>query len=209
MAGVRKFNQRKRNTEKRKRIPFVIIGCEGNNKTEKIYFRNFNSRKCMIKFSRGNSTDPKGIVQELINFIHSEVELEENDKIYAIFDTDVGQNKNDQIDAAKKLAKESGIEIITSTPTFEVWFLLHFGFTTKTFATNSELQEELKRHIPNYLKKDNTYLIIKDLTNQAIKNAKELESYQLKLGKILDSEKCNPHSSVYKIVEELIVRNNE
>lgn len=35
MAGMRRFEQRRRNTEKRKRNPFVIIGCEGKNKTEK------------------------------------------------------------------------------------------------------------------------------------------------------------------------------
>ena len=36
----------------------MAIGCEGKNKTEKIYLKNFASRECIIKFSTGNSTDP-------------------------------------------------------------------------------------------------------------------------------------------------------
>lgn len=210
MAGMRRFEQRRRNTEKRKRNPFVIIGCEGKNKTEKIYFNNFNSRQCIIKFSKGNSTEPIGIVQDLINFIKSnEIELEENDKVYAVFDTDVGQNKKQRIEEAKSLAAENGVEIITSTPTFELWFLLHFGFTTKVFVSNKALKEELARKIPNYSKINNTYLTVKDLTGQAIENAKRLEQYQLKEGQALDSETCNPYTGVYKAVEELINRNKE
>ncbi len=210
MAGMRRFEQRRRNTEKRKRNPFVIIGCEGKNKTEKIYFNNFNSRQCIIKFSKGNSTDPKGIVQDLINFIKSnEIEIEENDKVYAIFDTDVGQNKQQRIEEAKSLAEENGVEIITSTPTFELWFLLHFGFTTKVFVSNKALQDELTRKIPNYSKSNNTYLAVKDSTGEAIEYAKRLEQYQLNEGRALDSEKCNPYTGVYKITEELINRNKE
>ena len=209
MAGMRRFEQRKRNTEQRKRNPFVIIGCEGKNKTEKMYFKNFNSRQCMIKFSKGNSTDPKGIVQDVINFIQNEIELEEDDKVYAIFDIDVGQNKQPQIEEAKKLAKENGVEIITSTPTFELWFLLHFGFTTKSFVSNKALQDELAKHIPNYMKSQNTYMAIKDLTRQAIDNAKKLEECQLRKGQALDSEKCNPYTAAYKVTEELINRNRE
>lgn len=210
MAGMRRFEQRRRNTEQRKRNPFVIIGCEGKNKTEKLYFKNFNSRQCMIKFSKGNSTDPKGIVEDVIRFIkNNQIELEENDKVYAVFDTDVGQNKQQQIEEAKKLAEANGVEIITSTPAFEIWFLLHFGYTTKAFVSNKALQDELEKKIADYLKSNNTYLAVKDLTGQAIENAKRLEQYQLKEGHALDSENCNPYTGVYKVTEELINRNKE
>lgn len=210
MAGMRKFEQRKRNTEKRKRNPFVIIGCEGKNKTEKLYFNNFNSRQCIIKFSKGNSTDPKGIVEDVIRFIkNNQIDLEENDKVYAVFDTDVGQNKQQQIEEAKKLAEANGVEIITSTPSFEIWFLLHFGYTTKAFVSNKALQDELEKQILDYSKNNNTYITVKDLTGQAIENAKKLEQYQLNKGQVLDSEDCNPYTGVYKITEELINRNKE
>lgn len=208
MAGMRKFEQRKRNKKDRQKNSFVIIGCEGANKTEKLYFKNFHSKNCIIKFAKGNSTDPKGIVQDIVNYINSDIEeMDENDKVYAVFDTDVNQNKQKQIEDAKKIAKENGVEIITSTPTFELWFLLHYGYTTKSFVSNNDLQNELKRHIDRYVKNSNTYLTIKDFTRQAIVNSKKLEKYQLDRGQALDSEICNPYTSVYKIVEELIERN--
>ena len=208
MAEMRRFEQRRRNTEQRKRNPFVIIGCEGKNKTEKLYFNNFNSRQCIIKFSKGNSTDPKGIVEDVIRFIrNNQIDLEENDKVYAVFDTDVGQNKQQQIEEAKKLAEANGIEIITSTPAFEIWFLLHFGYTTKVFVSNKALQDELEKQILDYSKNNNTYITVKDLTGQAIKNAKRLEKYQLNEGQALDSESCNPYTGVYKVTDELINRN--
>lgn len=208
MAGMRKFEQRKRNKKDRQKNSFVIIGCEGANKTEKLYFKNFHSKNCIIKFAKGNSTDPKGIVQDIVNYINSDIEeMNENDKVYAVFDTDVNQNKQKQIEEAKKLAKENGVEIITSTPTFELWFLLHYGYTTKSFVSNNDLQNDLKRHIEGYAKNSNTYLTIKDFTGQAIINSKKLEKYQLDRGQALDNETCNPYTSVYKIVEELIERN--
>lgn len=207
MAGMRKFEQRKRNKKDRQKNSFVIIGCEGLNKTEKLYFKNFHSKKCIIKFAKGNSTDPKGIVQDIINFIKNDIEIDENDKVYAVFDTDVNQNKQKQIEEAKKLAKENGVEIITSTPTFELWFLLHYGYTTKSFVSNNDLQNELKKHVEGYAKNNNTYLTIKDFTGKAIANSKKLEKYQLDRGQALDSEECNPYTAVYKVVEELIRRN--
>lgn len=205
MAVIRKFEQRKRNKRNRQKNSFVIIGCEGENKTEKNYFRNFQSKKCIIKFARGNSTDPEGIVQDIINFA-SEIEIDENDKVYAVFDTDVNQNKQKKIEDAKKLAKKNGVEIITSTPTFELWFLLHFCYTTKPFISNSDLINDLKRYLEKYVKNDNTYLKIKDFTEKAIENSKKLEQYQLNSGQALDNEKCNPYTAVYKVVEELVKR---
>lgn len=58
MRRLENFKQRGRNRANKKRNPFVVIACEGNNKTEEVYFKNFHSRKCIIKFSTGNSTDP-------------------------------------------------------------------------------------------------------------------------------------------------------
>ena len=51
MGRLENFKQRGRNRATKKRNPFVVIACEGNNKTEEVYFKNFNSRKCIIRFS--------------------------------------------------------------------------------------------------------------------------------------------------------------
>lgn len=108
---MRKFEQRRRNKKNRSKNSFVIIGCEGINKTEKLYLKNFHSKKCIIKFAKGNSTDPKGIVQDIVNYMKSDIEIDDNDKVYAIFDTDVNQSKQKQIEEAKKQPKKKELKL--------------------------------------------------------------------------------------------------
>jgi len=200
--------QRNRNRENRQRKSVVVIGCEGKNKTEKIYFSNFTSRECNIRFSTGNSTDPVGMARDLINFMKEEdINVIYGDKIYLILDTDVNQNKQEQINEAKRICEGAGIIIITSTPTFEFWYILHFEYTTKVYQNSKEVKEHIKRKINDYTEKKNVFPIIKDKLNNAISNSKKIEQYQLINRKELISEECNPYTRVYSIVEELIERN--
>ena len=207
MGRLDNFKTRDRNRGNRPRNPLIVIGCEGNNKTEEIYFKNYNSKKCMIRFSKGNCTDPVGIVDDLVKFINNEIGREENDKYYAVFDTDVNKGIQSQIDEAKNIAKKNGVEIITSTPSFEIWFRLHFGFTTKLYNSSDDVIDDLDGKIDEYKKSKNIYHIIADKTEDAIKNAKRLEKYHIDLGQALDTDECNPYTATYKVVEELIDRN--
>ena len=210
MAVDRNFEKRKRNKGNKDRNPFVIIGCEGNkknNQTEKNYIMNYNSRRCIIRFSNGNSTDPVGIVRDLLNYARNETGIEEGDKLYAIFDTDTNPEKQEQIDKAKKLANKNGVEIITSTPAFEVWFLLHFLYTTKTYTSSESLLKDLKRHIDGYSKNENIFPKIRKNTEKAIDAAKKLEQYHIDNGQALDNVDCNPYTAAYKVIEELLRRN--
>lgn len=207
MGRLESLNPRGRNRQSRKRNSIIVIGCEGKNKTEEIYFKNFNSRQCIIKFSTGNSTDPVGIVKDLIRFIENDIGREKDDKYYVVIDTDINQNKRSQIDKAKKLAIKNGVEFITSIPTFEYWYILHFEYTTKMYNSSEEVQNAIKEKIKGYTKSMNIYNLLKEKTDVAIKNAKEVEKYHLKAGESLDNENSNPYTGVYKVVEELIRRN--
>lgn len=207
MGRINNFKTRGRDRANRTRNSLVVIACEGKNKTEETYFKNFKSKKCIIKFSKGNSTDPVGIVNGLIKFIDTEIGREENDKYYAVFDTDVNKNIQSQIDEAKLIAEKNGVEIIVSTPTFEFWYILHFEYTTKLYNSSEDVIEDALEKIEGYTKKMNVFPIIKDKTISAINDAKKVEKYHINLRQALDNEKCNPYTSVYKIVEELIKRN--
>lgn len=208
MGRLENFSQRGRNRNSKKRNSFVVIACEGKtNKTERKYFENFSSRNCIVRFSNGSSTDPVGIVNDLVNFIDNGIGRVEGDKYYAVFDTDLNKNIQNQIEKAKIIANENGVEIITSTPTFEFWYILHFGYTTRTYSSSDDVQGDIKTKIENYSKSMNVYPILKDKTEEAIDNAKKVEKYHLDLGQALDNENCNPYTSVYKVVEELNRRN--
>ena len=202
-----KLDQRKRNTNKRKRKSIVVIACEGNNETETNYFKNFSNRNCIIKFSTGRHTDPLGMVNDLINYIKKEdIKTEYGDKMYLLMDTDVNQNKQKQIDEVKKICVQNDIELITSTPTFEYWYILHYQYTTKNYRDSKHVKTELKSLISGYSESLDIYPIIKDKTDTAIKNSKKVEKYQASSGNSIDSDNANPHSSVYKVVEELTKR---
>lgn len=105
------------------------------------------------------------------------------------------------------MCKKYGIEIITSTPTFEFWYMLHYKYTTKNYESSENLKKEIKKKIPNYSENVNVYPLIRKNTNKAINNAIKAERYHKELGKDIDSEEANPHTRVYKVVQELIKRN--
>ena len=50
--------------------------------------------------------------------------------------------------------------------------------------------------------------VLRDKTDNAIKNARKVEKHHLDLGQALDNENCNPYTAAYKVVEELMKRNN-
>lgn len=193
---------KKNRSQKRK----ILIAVEGNNKTEKLYFNNFEhfDSNFNISYAKGNDTDPLGLVQMLIKEIKKlELDLNKTDIAYCIFDTDVDINKNKIINKAIKLATKNKINVITSTPCIELWFLLHYIYTTASME-NDEVLKRLKLYIPKYEKNVNIFSDINNNMNLAIQRAKKLEKYQIDNGKIINTVEANPNTEIYKIVEELL-----
>lgn len=205
-----KLNQRKRNKGNKNRNSVIAIKCEGKNKSEKTYLENYKSRDCIIKFATGNHTDPVGMANDLVKYMQvQDISIEYGDKIYLLIDTDKKQNKQKQIDEAKRICDDNGIELITSTPTFEYWYMLHFGYTTTKYGSSQEVKNEIKKKIKGYEENMDVYPIIKSETDIAIRNAKRVEKYQKENDKKIDSEEANPHTSIYRVIEELIKRNKK
>lgn len=189
----------------RKQKNKIIIAAEGKNKTEKTYFNHFDdgNKSYSISFAKGNYTDPLNLVKMLIDeIIRIGLDLTDGDEAFCVFDTDVDPMKNNIINDAKKLAYDNNIKIISSTPSIELWFLLHFEYTTASM-NNKDLIRRLKEHYHNYDKNVDIYPDIGDRTNEAIEKAKKLEKYQLDNEKEIGTVEANPNTEVYKIVEEL------
>lgn len=206
---ARRIEQIQRNRKNRRTKENILFEFEGDNKTEEIYFRNFQKRgnPYNIKFAYGHDTNPVGMVKSLISYMKKEdISTENDDKIYCVFDADIDINKQKRIDEAIKLASKNGIDVIMSVPCFELWYRLHYSYTSKVYSSNKEIINDLKNYIPNYEKNINVYNIIKDKTDVAIENSKKLEKQQIKNGKIISNVNCNPYTSVYKPVEYIISR---
>ena len=203
--GRRISNDRVRKIRKRKNK--ILIAVEGTNKTEKIYFSNFDDGKkpYTITIAKGNDTDQLGMIKLLSKEIDKrDIDLSNGDIAFCIFDTDINTKKNKIIEDAINLAKEKGIRIITSTPCIELWFLLHFEYTTARLSNNSVIKR-LKKYLPKYQKNINIFPDIKDKVYEAIERAKRLERFQLQNNKMIGMVEANPNTEMYKIVEELIM----
>ena len=140
--------------EKQKKIYYLSLKVKI--RTEEIYFKNFQKRgnPYNIKFAYGQDTDPVSMIKTLISYMEKEdISQENGDKIYCVFDADIDSNKQRGINEAIKLASENGIEIIISIPCFELWYRLHYSYTSKVDLSNKEIINDLKKYIPAYEKK--------------------------------------------------------
>ncbi len=198
------MNDRLRDKQNRKTKRVILVSFEGKNKTENIYLNNYANRdnNYNIKIVYGNETDPINLVNQTIKKI-KDLELDLTyDVAYCIFDTDVDKNKEKSIEEAISIANENNIIPIISNPCVEIWFLLHYEYTTSKM-NNNEVINRLKRYNSHYKKSYNIYKDIELKTEIAIKNAKKLEKEHIKNNIKLQSLESNPYTEIYKVVEEL------
>jgi len=204
----RKIEQRSRKREIQNKLKSVILfGFEGKNKTETIYFSKFQSgnNPFNIRYADGNNTDPVGMIKDVINTMKREdISIEKGDKIYCLIDADVNKNNQTKIDEAIRLASSEGIEIIMSVPSFEIWYRLHYDYTTGQYSSSEAVSKDLKKYISNYDKNSDVFDLLKDRTSVAIEQIKKLEKHHKELGQDVTKEDCNPYTAVYKPVEYIL-----
>lgn len=107
------------------------------------------------------------------------------------YDTLVAQDKLQSFNKFKrKYASRKDIFICESMPAIEIWFLLHFQYTTKEYVNCNQLLDDLKNHIPNYKKKKIflqqtdwfNLMVNEEKDDQAVKNATRLSKLRSKGG---------------------------
>ena len=204
---VRRANSKADLNRRRPEKSIILLALEGKNKTERTYFREYNSVNGLyhVSIAKGNNTDPVNIVKDAISsYEKMGLEKDAGDLAFVVCDTDF--NKEDQIQEARTLAEQNNITLILSNPCFEIWLLLHFKYTTKPYASNLELLNDLQNSWPEYSKNVGSFEKIYDKRLDAIDNAKQLKQFHELRNQIMDIEKCNPSTDVYKLVELL---NNE
>lgn len=188
--------------------PLIVICSEGSKKSsEYYYFRNFSNRDLRIQFSTGNSTDPKGMLDDLIKYIHNEdIKSEDNVKIFLVLDTDLNEKRISEIKEIEEKCNEYNIEIITSAPTFEIWYLMHYRDNRLKFNTSKEVKRKLEIINGKYSETMDMYRITNNKIEEARKIAETLEKG------IIDNKEdlliSNPHTSVYKILDAIDEFNN-
>ena len=118
------------------------------------------------------------------------------DEIWCVFDRD----NHAGVDQVLQEAQREGLKIAFSNPCFELWFLLHFRYSTRPRSANETLRD-LKKKLPDYEKADeDVYGKLLAMQPAAIANAKTLLAYHLEIGNI---QYDNPSTSVHELVERL------
>lgn len=199
----------RRQIKHKNKKPLIVICSEGGKKSsEYCYFNNFKSRNLRIQFSTGNSTDPKGMYNDLVKYIHNEdIESEDNVRIFLVLDTDLSNQRINEIKEIEPLCNNHNIELITSAPTFEIWYVMHYRKNRLKFKTSKDVKKELTNINGTYLESMNMYKIIKDKTINAKEVARSLEKQIIKDGTELI--KANPHTSIYKVLDAIEKFNNK
>ena len=202
--GSKRVQEKQRGVEKRKRTRFIFISAEGTNKTETLYFKQFQSRGVQFKFVTGSSTDPVKMSKDLVSKMNAEgFDVEYGDAAYCLVDGDNYPYKNQQIAEADSLAREHAFKIILSNPCFEIWFICHDHFSTRQYTSGSEAVDEGKKFYPGYSKAnipEKEYLLEK--LPAAIENAKKLRKWNEDQGKRNHTVEFQPSTEVYQIIEE-------
>ena len=191
-------------TRERKKI--IVIGTEGQNKTEVLYFRELEKKQnryhCI--FAQGNETDPVKIVRNTARRVkEEELSFKEGDMAISVFDLDLDEAKYLQLQEAKAVAGKKNIQIITSNPCFEVWYLEHFGFSTKPFSSSSAAVKELEKKLPGYQKNNCDFELLYPKTKDAINNCERLDKYHTDNSDV--TEMANPRTDMYKVIKDIIL----
>lgn len=203
---VRKVDQKKRGKVSRKTKKIILIGAEGKNQTERKYFKAINQVQSEYKImaGKGNNTDPVGVVEDLLKSAkQEELDLKDGDILACFIDVDFKNGRDQELRAAMKLARQNNISVFLSNPCFEIWYLLHFRYSTKLYGSNEEVIKELSSYISDYSKSKDVYDVIENKIDQALLNTKRLESYHLENG-TNDRLKKLPSTEAYKLIEMIL-----
>lgn len=201
----RNFKKKKRNNVQRHRKPVMLITGEGKNKTEQLYFSSFNEQhgNYVIRFVKtGLDTDPSRMLRFMKKaWTANGLNTKNGDKAYIVLDLDCDPQKIQKIKSLQKSSKN--IKFILSNPCIEVWFILHFKYTTHPFEDSKDPKKELAKYIPGYKENMDISEKIRPYLEKAGENIKKLtehfNSINIKWGDV----DCNPMTEVDTILKEL------
>ena len=202
---TRSFDVKRRGVARRKQKAVYLLIAEGRNKTEVTYFSHFqdqNKEYTLRIVKAGNNTDAYSLYK-VISKKWDELGLSEvkGDRAFIVIDMDADEQKASKICDVMQKNNNKGIKLVVSNPTFELWFLLHFKYTTKHYVDGNAVIADLKRYIPNYEKNVDLFDLFEPKTEFAIRNAEKLEDH---FGEeTWPSVGCNPRTDVGELVKVL------
>ena len=201
----RQIDIKKRGKVQRKDKSVFLIITEGKNRTETLYLSHFQEqgKSYNIHFVKaGSNTDAESLYNTLLmKWNEKELSEEKGDKGFIVLDIDNDEHKAQMV---QKLIqdKKPALEFIVSNPMFEVWFRMHFDYTTKYYSDGDAVIKDLRKYIVNYEKNVDCFESLRDLLDKARTNAARLEDHHS--DKPWPSEECNPRTDMGKLMNYLV-----
>lgn len=203
-----------RQKHERARNKRYLIVCEGT-KTEPHYFSelldDLRIRPQVVRIAPNDGVSPDRVVAHALALYEEDAASgDAYDKVYCVFDRD----KHTTFDAAVQRTKDlSGaekpvpLEAITSTPCFEFWLLLHFGYTDQPFhaagkkSVGDQVVAKLKNK-PGFGKygkgQKGVYVQLKGRISDALNHAEQLRRHGAA------THSVNPATDIDKLVLALL-----
>lgn len=178
----------------------ILIVCEGR-KTEPTYFRVLCKHRSLSAAEvsvcgEECGSHPTFVVECARKRKKQAVENKEPyDRVWCVFDRD----DHAKIHEALTRAKHLGINVAFSNPCFELWFLLHFDYSSGHVGRR-QAQSRLKQYINDYRKSMPVYEMLLPGQQTATDHAHRLRSYH---DGVPNPPGYNPSTTVDQLVTEL------
>jgi hypothetical protein len=188
---------------------FLIV-VEGE-ETERLYLdglrRKLELKSAHVEVVHAGATDPQNMVKAALKLRDARLEeskrssiLVPYDEVWVVIDREAkNDSRGKQLSAALAGAAAESILVALSNPAFEFWLVLHFEFTTKSFADAKAVERYLKaHHLPDYEKNDLPLETLLSKLADAVKHA---------AGCLKHHETCggdgNPSTGVHLLAKSL------
>ena len=104
-----------------------------------------------------------------------------------------------------KTEKTKNVRFIISNPCIEVWFILHYCYTTHHFRDSKEPKREIAKYIPDYSESMDVAEILRPRLSDAKKYVEQLKEHYKSIGIKWGEVGCNPMTDVLDILLEMNV----
>jgi hypothetical protein len=202
----RQISIKKRGSAQRKDKSVYLIITEGKNKTETLYLSHFQEqgKDYRIQFVKaGNNTDAESLYKILTaKWEENELSEEKGDKGFIVLDIDNDPLKAQKVQKIIHDNRYPAIEFIVSNPTFEIWFLLHFKYTTRQYENGEAVIKDLKKYIERYAKNGDYFDELQGGLKQALKYAQRLETHHG--DKPWPAVECNPRTDMGNVIKKFL-----
>lgn len=219
MGSDNLFNKRKahkgaklkRENYKRVQNQRYLIVCEGT-KTEPQYLHDLiedlHIGPLIVRIAQNDGLSPDKVVAHALALYEDDAKRgDAYDTVYCVFDRDSHTTFDDAVQRTKDLSNAGKpLVAIASTPCFEIWLLLHFGYTDQPFyaagkkSVGDQVEATLKTK-PGFKKyekgQNGIYNILKDTLDDALIHAEQLRNHCKK------TASNNPATDIDQLVLDL------